>query len=327
MEFTYQLAIVGGTFDHFHKGHKKLLDTSFEKAKQVIVGISKPPLYEHKILASAIESYETREQSVREYLQSKGWLDRATIIPITDIFGNSLQVPEIEAIVVSNENLPAVEIINKKRQEIGFNQLHIEIVPDVFATDGTMITSERIRRGEIDREGFVYSTLFTDKKQLVLPDSLRSTLHEPLGKIVPETKNVVSSLSNNAFVIAVGDIVAAKLSENNYTPAIRIIDQMNRRQKIVEVLFNKGVRADNQHGTIQTNAVVLMQSMIKKYVDTKEPQTLIIDGEEDLLALPAIMFAPLDSIVLYGQYGKGVIVNKVTESLKAKVRSLLEKFQ
>jgi len=43
-----------------------------------------------------------------------------------------------------------------------------------------------------------------------------------------------------------------------------------------------------------------------------------VTGEEDLLALPAIVLAPLGSVVLYGQYDKGVVINEVTEELKKK---------
>ena len=47
---------------------------------------------------------------------------------------------------------------------------------------------------------------------------------------------------------------------------------------------------------------------------------LVVDGEEDLLALPSILFAPLNAYVLYGQPNEGIVVVSVTESLKIKVQ-------
>jgi uncharacterized protein (UPF0218 family) len=63
-----------------------------------------------------------------------------------------------------------------------------------------------------------------------------------------------------------------------------------------------------------------------------------IEGEEDLLIIPAIISLPLGSIVIYGQpklvYGhppittkEGLVVVPITSSLKSKVDSILKKFE
>lgn len=53
---------------------------------------------------------------------------------------------------------------------------------------------------------------------------------------------------------------------------------------------------------------------------------LIVDGEEDLLALPAILFAPLGSLILYGHWQHGIIAVEVNEQMKKKTQNLLNKF-
>ena len=53
---------------------------------------------------------------------------------------------------------------------------------------------------------------------------------------------------------------------------------------------------------------------------------LVVNGEEDLLTLPAILFAPLNSLVLYGHWQYGIIVVEVDEKIKEKVRKILKKF-
>ncbi|TET75859.1 MAG: DUF359 domain-containing protein, partial [Candidatus Heimdallarchaeota archaeon] len=50
-----------------------------------------------------------------------------------------------------------------------------------------------------------------------------------------------------------------------------------------------------------------------------------ISGEEDLLVLPAIYETPYNSKVLYGQPNEGLVVVTVTEEIKKKVKSLIQK--
>jgi len=329
MQLLYQHIVVGGTFDHFHAGHQKLLATAFANSKKVMIGVSTPNLHKNKLLADAIEDDTAREKSVRDYLQKNNFEDRATIVPLNNIFGRTLQ-EDIEAIVVTEENVPNVTLINTKRREQGFKPLHTIIVPYVLGSDGQKITSERIRKGEIDREGFVYKSLFETKQALMLPENLREQLHRPIGTVVKNTEDVLRLLEEKTVVIAVGDIISLSLQEASYTPAISIIDFKTRRHTIerkgAKLNHPPGVIAENPHGRIQKTAVDVYQTALKKYIKTGEKQTIIITGEEDLLALPAILLSPLGSIVLYGQFDQGVVINEVTEELKKHVAELVSKF-
>ncbi|HEX8931888.1 MAG TPA: adenylyltransferase/cytidyltransferase family protein, partial [Patescibacteria group bacterium] len=47
MTFRYKKAVVGGTFDHFHQGHQKLLDAAFEESTEVAIGLTTAHMYEH----------------------------------------------------------------------------------------------------------------------------------------------------------------------------------------------------------------------------------------------------------------------------------------
>jgi GTP-dependent dephospho-CoA kinase len=61
---------------------------------------------------------------------------------------------------------------------------------------------------------------------------------------------------------------------------------------------------------------------------THHTQQLIdVSGEEDLLAIPAILLAPLSSVVVYGQFDQGIVVAHVTEQNKKRVYDLFGKFQ
>ncbi|MBI4226331.1 DUF359 domain-containing protein [Candidatus Roizmanbacteria bacterium] len=62
------------------------------------------------------------------------------------------------------------------------------------------------------------------------------------------------------------------------------------------------------------------------FFTTKEKQLIVVKGEEDILALPAILFAPLHSVVLYGQIDMGVVMVEVTEQKKKEIQKLIKKF-
>jgi len=50
----------------------------------------------------------------------------------------------------------------------------------------------------------------------------------------------------------------------------------------------------------------------------------MVNGEEDLLVLPACIFAPENAIVLYGQPNEGLVIVKITPEIRNKAQSLLD---
>jgi len=331
----YKNIILGGTFDHFHIGHKRLIDEAFKNGENIAIGITTEKLLGGKILISAIENYQARKDAVEKYLIEKSYLKRAIIIPLIDIFGNSKTENNINAIVVTSQTKANALKINQWRKENGFQQLQIIEVPLLKGDDNKIISSERIRLGEIDREGSPYLKLF--EKTLLLPDSLKNELRKPIGKIFTSTETVVRyiDISDN-IIIAVGDIVNKELINNGLEPDVKVVDFRTRREKIKNILFRKIFNASssesliNRAGTINTKAVEQLNKIIKEIIgkDRSRPvSTFIVDGEEDLLALPAILLAPLNSIVMYGQYEVGVVVIEVTEEIKEKIKKIIKQFQ
>ena len=72
-------------------------------------------------------------------------------------------------IIVSEETLPTALEINEIRKEKGWQPLEIEMIPFVYFKDGNVISSTRIRKGEIDREGCVIKwVIFQDRKILFI---------------------------------------------------------------------------------------------------------------------------------------------------------------
>ena len=52
---------------------------------------------------------------------------------------------------------------------------------------------------------------------------------------------------------------------------------------------------------------------------------IVVDGEEDLATLPAIVYAPLGSAVVYGQPNEGSVAVVVTPERKEYAKSIMDK--
>jgi hypothetical protein len=132
------------------------------------------------------------------------------------------------------------------------------------------------------------------------------------------------------MVISVGDIVSIKLIEAGINPDIKIIDFKTRREPIKDqkLLIKNGLRikVNNSPGTINTKSFLAIKKAVNNYFKGVKTQTIVVNGEEDLLTLPTILLAPLNSLVFYGQWEKGAIMVEITEGIKKQVKKLLERF-
>ena len=61
-------------------------------------------------------------------------------------------------------------------------------------------------------------------------------------------------------------------------------------------------------------------------VNSQTGNFFIVDGEEDLLVLPVLEYAPIGSILYYGQPGKGIVEVVVTNTVKKEAKNLLSRF-
>jgi pantetheine-phosphate adenylyltransferase len=332
MDMKFKHAIVGGTFDRFHAGHRALLSAAFEQSERVTIGIATNELFKDKNFADLIESYQTREHAVSVFLVKHGLTTRAKIISITDIYGNSLEDNNIDAIFVTEKTKPNALKINEERENRSLKKLEIITVPFVHGDDNEIISSERIRKGEIDREGKSYLKLFTTQKEFHLPDREREAIRKPIGEIATEMQTVIDSLLPHTMLIAVGDIVAVSAHQAGRMADINIIDGKTRRAILepdyaVSLEKIKKRKTRNPAGTVTQEAANSLLTAITDFETTHAEQLIVVFGEEDLLAIPAILLAPINSVVVYGQFDQGIVVVHVSEQNKKRVQDLFGKFQ
>lgn len=148
------LVAVGGTFDHFHKGHEALLLRAFELGERVIVGVTSENLAK-KLGKKEIQDFNQRFGQVKAFLIVNNLIDRAKLIQLDDVFGPLSSDPEISGVVVTQETLRTAEEANRIRVERGLPPLKILLQNYVLAADGKPISSTRIRNKEIDARGYL----------------------------------------------------------------------------------------------------------------------------------------------------------------------------
>lgn len=147
---AFKRTILGGTFDSFHKGHEDLLARAFNLSDSVVIGISSDQ-FAQRFRSGKIEPYKTRRDMVT--LFCKNLEKDFKTIEINDFYGPSTTDPDLDAIFVSEETSLRAKEINAVRVKKGLEKLTIVEVPFTLAADRRPISSERIRNGEIDRDG------------------------------------------------------------------------------------------------------------------------------------------------------------------------------
>ncbi len=121
----FNKVVLGGTFDHFHNGHKKLLSICFSIAQEEIVcGITSASMLKEKSCANFIESFDERKQHILRFMESIGKQSvRCNPVEIYDSWGPSVTIPDLDAIVVSTEVLKGGRLVNEERVKRGLKPL------------------------------------------------------------------------------------------------------------------------------------------------------------------------------------------------------------
>jgi len=163
-----------------------------------------------------------------------------------------------------------------------------------------------------------------------LPEHLRNKLKKPLGQLIKGPPSITFKIIKEELkrlqpckTITVGDIVTYSAKKHNISLSIAIIDQKTMREKSKVKINYTGnetlVSVINPPGTITYDA----WKAVERAMTQNEEVIILVDGEEDLLALPAIYLAPDGSIVIYGQPHEGVVVVKSNPKTKEEVKKIL----
>jgi len=162
-----------------------------------------------------------------------------------------------------------------------------------------------------------------------LTPTLRRKLKSPVGLLIrgspDEAMGELKRMMEEArppMVVSVGDVVSRSMIQSNIPPQVLVVDNRVMREPItpISVDVDQTLRVKNPPGTLTEEVWPTMERAIQPNRRTR----VLVEGEEDLLTLAAVLCAPLGSFVVYGQPHEGIVVVKVTEPMKETVRGLVE---
>ncbi len=163
-----------------------------------------------------------------------------------------------------------------------------------------------------------------------LPNSIREQLKIPIGILLPEKdatkENILKHISKNSFVITVGDRTTEKMIDFGLIPSLQIIDSQEKRVKRempMGGIVSTELICDNPAAEITEQSI----DVIKKAFLAKPPVRITVNGEEDLLVIPVCIWAPENSVVMYGQPNEGLVIVQITPEIRNKTQRFLDSME
>ncbi len=162
-----------------------------------------------------------------------------------------------------------------------------------------------------------------------LTPELREKLKAPLGLLIQgsfdETMKTLKQLIEKekpSKIISVGDTVSDSMTRHGFSPQVLIVDNKVMRKVIQPIALDadQTLHVKNPPGTLTEEA----WTIIKEALRGKRRTKVLVDGEEDLLTLVAVLCAPENSLVVYGQPHEGIVVVKVTEKTRETMRRIVD---
>lgn len=167
-------------------------------------------------------------------------------------------------------------------------------------------------------------------KTHILDRETRLRLKEPVGQLIKGDPDKTIRLLQEIVlsekpekIIVVGDSTTLSMVRHGVKAHLYIVDNQIMRRKIKPISIENinVVRVKNPPGTITAEA----SEAIYEAINSPKRSKIIVEGEEDLLTLPAVKFAPTGSIVVYGQPKIGLVVVKVNDKKRREITSLMSK--
>ena len=123
-------------------------------------------------------------------------------------------------------------------------------------------------------------------------------------------------------VTTVGDVVSRETLATGIAVNLRIVDQMTLRKSInpIEIKAEVTYRVRNPAGVITRQA----WDAIREALQHREA-VIYVDGEEDLLAIPAILESPDNAFIVYGQPSQGLVIVTASPVTKHEVKEVMNR--
>ena len=160
---------------------------------------------------------------------------------------------------------------------------------------------------------------------LTLPDELRGAFKEPFGPVFTDTDRLVGELGDP--VIAVGDVVTRHLTRAGVRPDLAVVDWVTEREalpadELPDITgYDSRIDVENPAAGLAHELLDALQDGIER----GETAVVVVEGEEDLAALPVLAIAPEGASVVYGQPGEGMVHVEIDTEIGEHARGLLSR--
>src|SRR2546426_12677506 len=154
-------------------------------------------------------------------------------------------------------------------------------------------------------------------------------LKEPFGRLLLGSPartmselNSIISQTNPRRVTAVGDVVSRETLVAGIRVDLRILDHISMRKPTAafNLKVKKTYHVKNPAGVVTLEAWDTIKRAMKD-----DEALIVVEGEEDLLALPCIVESPNNSLVLYGQPSEGLVVVDTNSKVKDEASLILSR--
>jgi uncharacterized protein (UPF0218 family) len=164
-------------------------------------------------------------------------------------------------------------------------------------------------------------------------------LKKPLGELISydqvEKHKIMELCDTTRKLITVGDTTTAKVISFGIVPDVSVVDGFEKRYvsktsisklKSMIAVALSGVdlvelSCTNLPGSISQEAI----NILIRALNSHAPVLINVTGEEDLITLPIIAYAPTDSRILYGQPSQGIVVVRVANRIQKVAKHLMRR--
>jgi uncharacterized protein (UPF0218 family) len=162
----------------------------------------------------------------------------------------------------------------------------------------------------------------------MLTEKLRVELQKPFGELCSNA-NCAEKLRVYSKIVTVGDITTYNVVLAGIVPDVSIIDGITMRERvpndICSTISNDPrviYKVNNPAGSISLQLCNAIRSSMER-IARSELVRIVVNGEEDLAVIPAVVEAPLGAAVVYGQPNKGMVIIAITQERKKKAKQLM----
>ncbi|MGC9106224.1 MAG: GTP-dependent dephospho-CoA kinase family protein [Thermoprotei archaeon] len=157
-----------------------------------------------------------------------------------------------------------------------------------------------------------------------LPLEIRKELSRPYGPLFVNVEAFFRFIKDKDFV-TVGDVVTETSFSLGLRPRLALIDGKTKRVISKEVKSVEGyevISVRNEPGLVRASTI----EVLKKLLDSGKRSVVLVEGEEDLLVVPLVLYMNEGSYIVYGQPNAGIVVLEVNRFSKERVKVLFERF-